>query len=160
MYSNVVYLKLRQASWYFGVLIHVLTKITLKNTKLKHSLWISLKMSFVWKKWLELKWSVQTEPVVITISQGGAQQCGGLEGPILSHNPPLLFNVRKDPQESIPLDTSNRQYSDVLAGIEASRKLFDKDLRRDNTTVADYRSSKKFLPCCNSKDVQCRCTWQ
>ncbi|XP_033630015.1 arylsulfatase G-like [Asterias rubens] len=91
---------------------------------------------------------------------GGAQQCGGLEGPILSHNPPLLFNVRKDPQESIPLDTSNRQYSDVLAGIEASRKLFDKDLRRDNTTVADYRSSKKFLPCCNSKDVQCRCTWQ
>ncbi len=91
---------------------------------------------------------------------GGSEQCGGLAGPVLTHDPPLLFNIHADPQESSPLAPSDREYSDVLARIEASLKTLNKDLQRDNTTVADYRVSHNFWPCCNPKNIQCRCTWQ
>ncbi|KAM9296638.1 arylsulfatase G [Gastrophryne carolinensis] len=88
---------------------------------------------------------------------GGALSCDGRIGPEQQHNPPLVFNLERDPQEESPLEKSSTEYQQVLPRIvEAMKDLWD-DLRTDNVSTADYSQDSSAIICCNPKQKTCRC---
>ncbi|XP_071954396.1 arylsulfatase G-like [Antedon mediterranea] len=88
---------------------------------------------------------------------GGSPSCGGVEGEIRTHNPPLIFNLLKDPGEELPLDPDSLTYKYVHTLIEEARIRMEHNILQDNTTVADFSRSPDAIPCCNADHVACRC---
>lgn len=89
---------------------------------------------------------------------GGVADCGGIIGPSVSHDPPLLFDLAFDPTESTPLDTSRLPYKQILGMIEDARASKLADIASDNTTVANYATDPNVKVCCNRADPLCRCS--
>lgn len=88
---------------------------------------------------------------------GGMADCSGKPGKAESHDPPLIFNVLKDPLESKPLDTNSSLYQSIYANVKEALQDIKFSLEADNITVADYTENPDIKPCCNPHHVVCRC---
>ena len=78
---------------------------------------------------------------------GGAADCSGKLGTIMRHDPPLLFDLGRDPAEQHALDTSTEPFKTVAATMAG---LLAAQMRSVNTTmqsVTDYNVSLAVEPC-------------
>nr|DBA21811.1 TPA: hypothetical protein GDO54_012943 [Pyxicephalus adspersus] len=91
---------------------------------------------------------------------GGALGCDGKIGPELHHNPPLLFNIERDPREEMPIEKSSAEYHQVLPLIEEAIIFIHENVHKDNVSTADYSQDMTAIICCNPKNIVCRCTEQ
>ncbi|KAM4664014.1 arylsulfatase G isoform 2-T3 [Discoglossus pictus] len=89
---------------------------------------------------------------------GGALACDGSIGPEQHHKPPLVFNLERDIQEEMPLDSMSEEYHKVLPKITKTLNDFLFDVATDNVSIADYSQESSAVPCCNPKHSVCRCT--
>ena len=94
----------------------------------------------------------------IMYQTGGAKPCNHSGGKSIRHDPPLLFNIKDDMQESTALDVTKKPYAQVLAEMKQLLSQIMESIAKDNTTVANYDEDKNARPCCNSSHVACRCT--
>ncbi|XP_070565013.1 arylsulfatase G-like isoform X2 [Ptychodera flava] len=88
---------------------------------------------------------------------GGTPECGGKRGPPTRHDPPLIFNLDKDPAEKHALDNTSEEYNTVHTAMKNALDFVMEDIHKDNTTTVDYRQDPSGAPCCNPKHVVCRC---
>jgi hypothetical protein len=78
---------------------------------------------------------------------GGAPDCSGALGTVLTHDPPLLFDLDRDPAESNALDTSTEPFKTVVATIAG---LLAAQMHSVNTTmqsITDYSTAVADEPC-------------
>ena len=73
------------------------------------------------------------------------------------HNPPLLFDLDVDKQESMPLPSTDSRYASVLQSMRNALNNIYVDIENDNTTVANYASDTSMKPCCNASHRFCMC---
>ncbi|XP_067403413.1 arylsulfatase G isoform X2 [Emydura macquarii macquarii] len=88
---------------------------------------------------------------------GGAKACDGSIGLEEHHQPPLVFNLARDLQEQVPLNTKTSEYQAVLPAITRALTAFLQDIATDNISAADYSHDPALTPCCNPQHVVCRC---
>ncbi|KAG7491762.1 hypothetical protein MATL_G00007180 [Megalops atlanticus] len=88
---------------------------------------------------------------------GGAEACGGGTGKQEVHDPPLIFDLNHDEEESTPLDSSSEEYQAVLEQVQEEREAVLRDIANDHVSWADYTVDPSFAPCCNPSHVTCRC---
>ena len=78
---------------------------------------------------------------------GGAADCTGSIGTIARHDPPLLFDLDKDPAESTALDTSTEPYKSVVASIVGLLKAQMHSVNTTMQSVPNYNVSLASEPC-------------
>ena len=83
--------------------------------------------------------------------------CSGGVAPDVYHNPPLLFDLDVDKQESMPLPSTDSRYASVLQSMRNALNNIYVDIKNDNTTVANYASDISMKPCCNASHRFCMC---
>ncbi|XP_078510422.1 arylsulfatase G [Lissotriton helveticus] len=88
---------------------------------------------------------------------GGAQACDGSIGFMQDHDPPLIFNLGQDPEESLPMDSSSAEYQRVFPEIDKALGYLLQDIAVDNVSKADYSHDHSVIPCCNPQHAMCRC---
>ncbi|XP_073420928.1 arylsulfatase G isoform X2 [Dendrobates tinctorius] len=88
---------------------------------------------------------------------GGALACDGSIGPSRLHDPPLLFNLNRDPQEMTPVPQGSKEYEELLPLISQAMAALHDDVRTDNVSTADYFQDPSVAPCCNPALAACRC---
>ncbi|KAI1896650.1 hypothetical protein AGOR_G00096950 [Albula goreensis] len=88
---------------------------------------------------------------------GAADACGGGSGKQEVQNPPLIFNLSDDEEESSPLDSSSKEYAAVLEQVQTERDMILQDIAEDHVSHADYTVDPSVAPCCNPSHVTCRC---
>ena len=89
---------------------------------------------------------------------GKCTSCDGKVAPDQVHEPPLLFDLHKDPGEAAPLDaTTDPDYEAILAEVAAAFAAIEESIAADNTTVADYSNDEAGKPCCNPLHPLCEC---
>eukprot|EP00118_Oscarella_pearsei_P000886 m.6060 g.6060 ORF g.6060 m.6060 type:complete len:526 (+) comp14847_c0_seq1:152-1729(+) len=93
----------------------------------------------------------------IMYQTGGCSSCGHSLIKATRHDPPLLFNLQKDKQESEALDTTTPPNVQLLKEMEKILANVMHSIAADNTSVAIYESDPRVLPCCNKENVVCRC---
>ena len=69
------------------------------------------------------------------------------------HNPALVFDLKADPAESMPVSVSREFYSAVEMFFNNLRH----DISKDFTSSVDYRVDNSVRPCCNPKHLYCSC---
>ncbi|XP_053309511.1 arylsulfatase G isoform X2 [Spea bombifrons] len=89
---------------------------------------------------------------------GGALSCGGRLGPERHHDPPLVFNLQRDPQEADALDPRSEEYLAVLPELTKAIESLSADVLADNVSVADYSRQSSAALCCDPAHVACRCS--
>ena len=94
----------------------------------------------------------------IMYQTGGVASCNRLSPPAIRHDPPLLFNLKNDEQESEALDVTEEPYSQILIEMTKLLEQVKESVSKDNTTVAEYKKNSDDRPCCNKNNVVCRCT--
>jgi arylsulfatase A-like enzyme len=78
---------------------------------------------------------------------GGAADCEGNKGIIARHDPPLLFDLDRDPAESTALDTSTEPYQSVAATIAGLLKAQMHSVNTTMQSTVDYNVSLADEPC-------------
>ncbi|CAF1356749.1 unnamed protein product [Adineta steineri] len=81
--------------------------------------------------------------------------CGGKEGMIMHHKPPLIFDLSRDLAESTPIIVSQSVYDAIDQALH--EKL--NDIASTPHTQADYRiGGLDARACCDAGHIVCRCT--
>jgi arylsulfatase G len=81
--------------------------------------------------------------------------CGGKEGSIINHKPPLVFDLSRDLAESTPIVVSQSVYNAIDQALQA--KLYDIDSTPHSKV--DYRiGGLDARACCDAGHIVCRCT--
>ncbi|XP_069604789.1 arylsulfatase G isoform X2 [Ranitomeya imitator] len=88
---------------------------------------------------------------------GGALACDGSIGHLRIHDPPLLFNLNRDPQEMTPVPQGSEEYEQLLPLISQAMAALHDDVRTDNVSTADYFQDPSVAPCCSPALAACRC---
>ncbi|XP_073516457.1 arylsulfatase G isoform X3 [Phyllobates terribilis] len=88
---------------------------------------------------------------------GGALACDGSIGRSRLHDPPLLFDLNRDPQEMTPVPHGSEEYEQLLPLISRAMAALQDDVRTDNVSTADYFQDPSVAPCCNPALAACRC---
>ncbi|XP_028843892.1 arylsulfatase G isoform X2 [Denticeps clupeoides] len=88
---------------------------------------------------------------------GAAEACGGGRGTSQLHDPPLIFDLSRDPEEACPLDPKGPEYLAVLEAVQREREALLWDIATDNVSTADYKVERDAAPCCNPQLPACRC---
>ncbi|KAG5854283.1 arylsulfatase G-like [Anguilla anguilla] len=88
---------------------------------------------------------------------GAAEACGGGTGKQEVHNPPLIFDLSDDEEESTPLDSGSEEYTAVLEHVQWERDALLLDIATDHVSRADYTVDPSVAPCCDPSHVACRC---
>ena len=88
---------------------------------------------------------------------GGSPACGGNTGPSKRHDPPLLFDLESDPNESSPLSPTSPNFGKVMKVIKKELQNLYHSLKVDNKSQADYTQDPSLTPCCNLFKPACRC---
>lgn len=89
---------------------------------------------------------------------GTSRSCDGKIAPEVSHDPPLVFNIEKDPAESTPLSSDiDPMYTEIIEKARSLRAFIIADIKADNTSVVDYSKADWAYPCCDSSKRLCRC---
>ena len=94
----------------------------------------------------------------IIYQTGGVPSCNSSHPKTVRHDPPLLFNLKDDEQESEALDVTKEPYSQILAEMTKLLDEIKESVAKDNTTAALYTNNPHARPCCNENNVVCRCT--
>eukprot|EP01087_Luapelamoeba_hula_P002157 TRINITY_DN11884_c0_g1_i1.p1 TRINITY_DN11884_c0_g1~~TRINITY_DN11884_c0_g1_i1.p1 ORF type:complete len:407 (-),score=33.14 TRINITY_DN11884_c0_g1_i1:125-1345(-) len=80
--------------------------------------------------------------------------CQHRKGPITIHNPPLIFDLSRNPTESIPVQPS----ADLLATVQRAKAQIEASVAGTYRNVANFRTGgKKDWVCCDPEHVLCRC---
>ena len=73
----------------------------------------------------------------------------------IEHNPPLIFDLDMDPGESTPLVNPPKE---LLSAFTKALEEKMKDIKSSFRSIANYtQGGVDAWPCCNSKNVGCRC---
>ncbi|KAG5262601.1 hypothetical protein AALO_G00276830 [Alosa alosa] len=88
---------------------------------------------------------------------GAATACGGGAGQAQLHDPPLIFDLSRDPEERSPLDPWSEEYQAALQAVEREREALLWDIANDNVSTANYAKKQAAEPCCNHSLPVCRC---
>ncbi|KAL2078087.1 hypothetical protein ACEWY4_025772 [Coilia grayii] len=88
---------------------------------------------------------------------GAAEACGGGGGQSQVHNPPLIFDLSRDPQEQTPLAPESEEYQAALQAVQREREAVLWDIATDNVSTADYATDRAAAPCCDLSLAACRC---
>ncbi|KAM4034111.1 arylsulfatase G isoform 1-T2 [Anomaloglossus baeobatrachus] len=88
---------------------------------------------------------------------GGALACDGSIGRPQLYDPPLLFNLYRDPQEKTPVAQGSKEYQQLLPLIVQAMADLQDDVRTDNVSTADYSQNPSVVLCCNPALPACRC---
>ena len=75
----------------------------------------------------------------------------------MTHDPPLLFNLKEDRSELFPLDTTKPKYKSIISVMNKLLKEKYADIEHDRRSKTDYRTDSSVQPCCNPKNEFCRC---
>ena len=82
----------------------------------------------------------------------GCTDCQGHTGHVTQHDPPLLFDLWLDPEESRPL--VNASLAEKMTSL---RDQLAASIRSDNVSVSDYANDPHLRPCCNESHAFCMC---
>ncbi|XP_071491696.1 arylsulfatase-like [Diadema antillarum] len=83
--------------------------------------------------------------------------CNECEGDCVTlHDPPLLFDIEKDPDEAYPLGTCG--YEDVLDQVKAAIEAHEAVLVKGTSILDIQDKTKSIVPCCN-KETNCVCNF-
>ncbi|XP_061086214.1 arylsulfatase G-like isoform X2 [Conger conger] len=88
---------------------------------------------------------------------GAAEACGGGTGKQEVHDPPLIFDLSDDEEESSPMDSGSEEYQAVLEQVQRERDALLRDIAKDHVSRADYTVDPSAAPCCDPGHVACRC---
>lgn len=88
---------------------------------------------------------------------GAAAACGGGGGQAQLHDPPLIFDLSRDPEERFPLDPLSAEYQAALQAVRREREALLWDIANDNVSTANYITEREAAPCCNRSLPVCRC---
>ncbi|XP_030629718.1 arylsulfatase G [Chanos chanos] len=88
---------------------------------------------------------------------GAAEACGGGSGQQALHDPPLIFDLSEDEEESTPLDQQSEEYQAALEAVQKTREALLWDIATDNVSTADYTVKRTAAPCCQPRNPVCRC---
>ncbi|CAF3892068.1 unnamed protein product [Rotaria sp. Silwood1] len=81
--------------------------------------------------------------------------CGGQQGFIIYHKPPLIFDLSRDLAESTPIVASQSVYNAIDEALQAKLK----DIASTPHTTVDYRiGGLDARACCDAGHIVCRCT--
>ena len=69
--------------------------------------------------------------------------CGGKEGPILTHDPPLIFDLSRDLAESTPVVVSQSVYDSIDQALQAKLN----DIASTARSTPDYRTGGLRCSC-------------
>ncbi|CAJ0960203.1 unnamed protein product [Ranitomeya imitator] len=103
--------------------------------------------------------SLSTVVVLLLLLQAAhcALACDGSIGHLRIHDPPLLFNLNRDPQEMTPVPQGSEEYEQLLPLISQAMAALHDDVRTDNVSTADYFQDPSVAPCCSPALAACRC---
>lgn len=73
------------------------------------------------------------------------------------HEPPLIFNLEDDAAEAVPLERGSAEYQRVLPKVREVLADVLQDIAHDNVSRADYTQDPSVMPCCNPRQIACRC---
>jgi arylsulfatase A-like enzyme len=76
---------------------------------------------------------------------------------VFSHDPPLIFDLAKDPSEANPLTENDPNYKTVLDSVLSAMKKYEASIAADNISVANWAENTSVKPCCNWDSPVCRC---
>ncbi len=89
---------------------------------------------------------------------GQCTSCSGTLAPNVYHDPPLIFNLQKDPSEKFPLNHTNSiHYHSLVKEFKHVLNEMMENVKHDNTTIANYENDKSVKPCCNKENKYCMC---
>jgi arylsulfatase G len=81
--------------------------------------------------------------------------CGGNEGTLINHKPPLIFDLSRDLAESTPIVVPQSVYDAIDQALEAKLE----DIASTSHTKVDYRiGGLDARACCDAGHIVCRCT--
>ena len=81
--------------------------------------------------------------------------CGGKVGKIMTHSPPLIFDLSVDLAESAPITPSQAVYDAIDAALKAKQM----DIATTPRSVPDYSAGGlEDRACCNAAHIVCRCS--
>ena len=91
-------------------------------------------------------------------SEGCAFMCDCTGSYITALNPPMLYNIAKDPAEKSPLNTSLPEHQSILGVIQ---KAIDEHKKSIEPVISQYAPHRLFplpwlQPCCNFPKCRCR----
>nr|AAC27821.1 arylsulfatase [Heliocidaris erythrogramma] len=83
--------------------------------------------------------------------------CNDCEGDcVTEHNPPLLFDLDKDPGEAYPLPPI--QYVEVLRDVKAAVEEHQTNMVKGKSLLDDVDNTHSIVPCCNEA-TNCVCNY-
>ncbi|XP_061160559.1 arylsulfatase G-like isoform X1 [Syngnathus typhle] len=89
---------------------------------------------------------------------GSAKACNGDIGTQEFHDPPLIFDLERDPAEETPLKVGTREYQTTAEKVALWRERLLWDIATDpSVSVADYTTDDSAWPCCEATRPVCRC---
>ncbi|XP_077595260.1 arylsulfatase G [Stigmatopora nigra] len=89
---------------------------------------------------------------------GGAEACGGAAATPELHDPPLIFDLERDPAEKTPLKFGTPEYQATAQRVARLREDILWDVATDQSVpTADYAIDESCVPCCEATRPSCRC---
>lgn len=88
---------------------------------------------------------------------GGSFDCEDRLGNIGKHTTPLVFNLRDDPAEAHPLDTTTSTGTSIVARIEAAKAAKLANIASTPRSTVNWATDTDDEPCCNPALAACRC---
>ncbi|XP_066935660.1 arylsulfatase G-like [Clytia hemisphaerica] len=74
-----------------------------------------------------------------------------------TYNPPLLFDLKDDPSEAKPLDTTDPFNKALVGHLKDLLEKLNEDIADDFKSKFDDRKDSSVMPCCNAQNRHCRC---
>jgi len=85
-------------------------------------------------------------------------RCLGKTLPATHHKQPLIFDLSVDPAEAHPLAVGSKRYKTAEAAVQRAVGDYNKSFARDHKSAVHWNSDPKIAPCCNKKNLACRCS--
>ena len=85
--------------------------------------------------------------------------CNECEGDCVTyHDPPLLFDLFKDPGEAYPLNVND--FADKLADIQQAVAAHNASLVPGAPLLDQFDPTHSIVPCCSGKATDCTCNYK
>jgi len=83
--------------------------------------------------------------------------CDQKNGPFLTHDPPLIFDLDMDIEEGRPLDPKSLAYKQIIEIVNTKLKEKNDNIKNGFKSKFNRKKSEGVQPCCNPKKRHCRC---
>eukprot|EP00946_MAST-07B_sp_MAST-7B-sp1_P000511 g511.t1 len=91
---------------------------------------------------------------------GNLASCNGIVAPEQIHDPPLIFDLSKDPGEGTPLPPTDKRHAKLVEEGKKALEAIHESIANDNTSFANYSTDWAVKPCCNHAHPLCMCDGQ